>query len=135
MTAFDAPDRETCQVRRARTNTPLQALVLMNDVQFVEAARKFAERVMREGGAGVEERLTFAYRSLLSRRPSSSELNSLVKPFEEFRSEFQASPDLVAKLLTAGESGRDESLPSDELGAWTMVTHLLLNLSETVTKG
>ena len=67
MSTFDAPDRETCQVRRARTNTPLQALVLMNDVQFIEAARKFAERVMTEGGQGTEQRLTFAFRSITSR--------------------------------------------------------------------
>ncbi len=77
MTTFDAPDRETCQVRRARTNTPLQALVLMNDVQFIEAARKFAERVMGEGGSDVRERITFAFRTVLARRPSPSELASL----------------------------------------------------------
>ena len=135
MTAFDAPDRETCQVRRARTNTPLQALVLMNDVQFVEAARKFAECVVRQGGSSVEERVTFAYRSLLSRRPTASELASVTKTFGEFRAAFQAQPELVDKLLKSGESPRDETLPVDELGAWTMVTHLLLNLSETVTKG
>ncbi len=135
MTTFDAPDRETCQVRRARTNTPLQALVLMNDVQFIEAARKFAERVMREGGRSSGERLTFAFRSVLARRPSHAELGSLTQLLGECQQDFRSDPAAAAKLLTAGESPRDESLDVGELAAWTMVMHLLLNLSETVTKG
>jgi hypothetical protein len=135
MTIFDAPDRETCQVRRARTNTPLQALVLMNDVQFIEAARKFAEKVMSEGGAGTEQRVTFAFRSVLARQPSSSELATLTKLFTDYQAEFKAAAGSAGKLLAAGESARDEALDVNELGAWTMIVHLLLNLSETVTKG
>lgn len=135
MTTFDAPDRETCQVRRARTNTPLQALVLMNDVQFVEAARKFAERVMADGGSDAKQRTIFAFRSVLSRQPSESELVSLTKLFNDYLDDFKANPDAATKLLAAGESARNEALPAEELGAWTMITHLLLNLSETVTKG
>ncbi|MDA1049724.1 MAG: PSD1 and planctomycete cytochrome C domain-containing protein [Planctomycetota bacterium] len=135
MTTFDAPDRETCQVRRARTNTPLQALVLMNDVQFIEAARKFAERVMNEGGSDVGQRVTFAFRTVLARQPSSSELDSLTQLFNDYQAEFKEHPDSATKLLAAGESPRNESLDASELGAWTMVAHLLLNLSETVTKG
>jgi len=135
MTVFDAPDRETCQVRRGRTNTPLQALVLMNDVQFIEAARKFAERVVSEGGAGVEQRITFAFRTVLARRPTSSELESLAKLFRDYQAEFKAAPGSAAKLLAAGEFPRNESLDVNELGAWTMIVHLLLNLSETVTRG
>ncbi|MEO2021915.1 MAG: PSD1 and planctomycete cytochrome C domain-containing protein [Pirellulaceae bacterium] len=135
MTIFDAPDRETCQVRRARTNTPLQALVLMNDVQFIEAARKFAEQVMSEGGAGTEQRATFAFRSVLARRPSTSELATLTKLFTDYQAEFKAAPGSAGKLLAAGESARNETLDVNELGAWTMIVHLLLNLSETVTKG
>ena len=135
MSTFDAPNRETCQVRRARTNTPLQALVLLNDVQFFEAARKFAERVLREGGASVDERITFAFRSVAARRPSSSELESLRQLFQEYHADFRADAEAAGKLLAAGESKRDESLDAHELAAWTMVTHLLLNLSETVTRG
>jgi mono/diheme cytochrome c family protein len=135
MTAFDAPNRETCQVRRARTNTPLQALVLMNDVQFIEAARRFAERVMREGGPDVSQRITFAYRSLLARTPSPSELGLLENLYSDFHTEFKENPEAAAKLVAAGESSRDETLDVGELGAWTMIAHLLLNLSETVTKG
>ena len=135
MTTFDAPDRETCQVRRARTNTPLQALVLMNDVQFIEAARKFAERVMTEGGSEVDQRLTFAFRSVTSRHPTSSELESIRLLFNEYQDEFKNDPEAAKKLLAAGEAPRNESLDISELGAWTMITHLLLNLSEGVTKG
>ena len=135
MTIFDAPDRETCQVRRARTNTPLQALVLMNDVQFVEAARKFAERVIVDGGSDVPQRVKFAFRSVLARQPSASELGTLTKLYNDYYLEFKATPESATKLLAAGESPRNESLDVNELGAWTMIVHLILNLSETVTKG
>jgi hypothetical protein len=135
MTTFDAPDRETCRVRRARTNTPLQALVLMNDVQFVEAARKLAERVMNEGGSGVQDRITFAFRSVLARHPSPSELGSLTQLFDHYHTELAEDPEAAKKLLAAGESPRTESLDVIELGTWTMIAHLLLNLSETITKG
>ncbi|MEO2017861.1 MAG: DUF1553 domain-containing protein, partial [Fuerstiella sp.] len=135
MATFDAPNRETCQVRRARTNTPLQALVLMNDVQYVEAARKFAERVIADGGTSVEERVIFAFRSLLNRRPNTTELQSLTNLYEEYLSLFRSDPEAATKFLTAGESPRNDQLDPKELAAWSMVTHLLLNLSETVTKG
>jgi hypothetical protein len=135
MTIFDAPDRETCQVRRARTNTPLQALVLMNDVQFVEAARKFAEQVMTDGGSDVQQRVKFSFRSVLARQPTASELAVLTKLYNDYYLEFKNDPEAAKKLLAAGESSRNESLDANELGAWTMVVHLILNLSETVTKG
>ncbi len=106
----------------------------MNDVQFVEAARKFAERVMLEGGADVESRVLFAFRTVTSRRPSPSESASLRGLFKEYYSEFQANQEAATRLLSAGESPRNESLAVSELGAWTLVTHLLLNLSETITK-
>ena len=135
MSTFDAPDRETCAVRRARTNTPLQALVLMNDVQFVEAARKFAERVMTNGGDNVDQRVAYAFRTVLTRRPSDMELQSLSTLFSEVLSEFKTNPESATQLLSAGESPRNEKLDASELAAWTMITHLILNLSETVTKG
>lgn len=135
MTTFDAPDRETCQVRRARTNTPLQALVLMNDVQFFEAARKFAGTVISDGGHGADERVTFAFRSIITRHPSASEVQSLTTLFNEHLAEFKKAPESATDLLSSGESKRDESLDAPEHAAWTMITHLLFNLSETVTKG
>ncbi|MEO1982718.1 MAG: DUF1553 domain-containing protein, partial [Fuerstiella sp.] len=135
MVTFDAPNRETCQVRRARTNTPLQALVLMNDVQYVEAARKFAERVITEGGTSVDDRVIFAFRSVLNRRPNTTELQSLTNLYEEYLSLFRGDPESAAKFLSAGESPLSDLLDPKELAAWSMVTHLLLNLSETVTRG
>ncbi len=135
LATFDAPNRETCAVRRARTNTPLQALVLMNDVQFIEAARKFAERVMLEGGTGIDQRVSFAFRSVLTRQPNDTERQSLARLFQDYRAEFQEHSESATKLLSIGESPRNEQLDANELAAWTMVTHLLLNLSETVTKG
>lgn len=135
MAIFDAPDRETCQVRRARTNTPLQALVLLNDVQFVEAARRFAEKVLADGGDSVDSRIQFIYRSILARNPDPKELEIVSRLLEENRSEFKASPDAANQLLSLGESGRNEDFESTELAAWTMIVHLVFNLSETVTKG
>ncbi len=135
LTTFDAPDRETCTVRRARTNTPLQALVLMNDPTYVEASRKFAERILREGGASLESRLTFAFRTVLSRAPREQELAILRQILEKQNARFAASPEATAKLLSAGESPRDESLDQAELAAWTIVASTLLNLDETLTKG
>ena len=135
MTLFDAPDRETCQVRRARTNTPLQALALMNDVQFIEAARKLAERVLREGGTQVEQRITFAVRTVLARRPLPAERTALTRLFRDYHAEFKTTPEAAEKLLSAGDSSRDKALDSNQLAAWTMITHLLLNLSETITRG
>ncbi|MEC7567070.1 MAG: PSD1 and planctomycete cytochrome C domain-containing protein [Planctomycetota bacterium] len=135
MTIFDAPNRETCQVRRTRTNTPLQALVLMNDVQFVEAARRFAEQVITDGGDQVEQRITYLYRSVLARNPKPNELPLVTQLYNEHLAEFQEQPEAVTSLLSAGESDRNESLDQAELAAWTMIVHLIFNLSETVTKG
>ncbi|MBT6721608.1 MAG: DUF1553 domain-containing protein [Planctomycetaceae bacterium] len=135
MSIFDAPDRETCQVRRARTNTPLQALVLLNDVQFIEAARRLAEKVLADGGDSVESRVNYIYRSVLARPPSQKELGIVSSLFNEHLEEFQADPEAAKQLLSLGESGRNEELNSTELGAWTMIVHLVFNLSETVTKG
>jgi len=134
MSTFDAPDRETCQVRRARTNTPLQSLVLMNDVQFFEAARKLAERVMLEAGPKPEDRFVFAFRTTTSRFPKQYEKDSLMQLQKEYLEEFQKESGNAEKLLSAGESPRDTKLQPAELAAWTMICHLLLNLSETVTQ-
>ncbi|MFT5524158.1 MAG: mono/diheme cytochrome c family protein [Pirellulaceae bacterium] len=135
MSTFDAPDRETCRVRRSRTNTPLQALVLMNDVQFVEAARKFAEKIMQEGGEDAKSKVNFAFRSILTRSPNEMEQQALEKLFAEYLVEFQAATGSALELLKAGESPRNEKLEADELAAWTLVAHLIFNLSEAVTRG
>jgi len=135
MSIFDAPNRETCQVRRTRTNTPLQALVLMNDVQFVEAARRFAELVVTHGGDQIDQRIRYLYRSVLARNPKPNELQLVIQLYNEHLAEFQEQPEAAKSLLSTGESNHNDSLDQTELAAWTMIVHLIFNLSETVTKG
>jgi hypothetical protein len=134
MQIFDAPTREKCAARRPRTNTPLQALVTLNDVQFVEAARNLAQRMMKEGGTGTEDRSTFAYLLAVSRKPRDSERKIMLEvcnaSLEHFRNDEQAAKD----LLGIGESKRDESLDAAEHAAWTVVASLVLNLDETLTR-
>jgi hypothetical protein len=134
MMLFDAPDRETCFIRRARTNTPLHALVLMNDPTYLEAARKLAERVMHQE-ATPEARLTLAYRLILARGPSGAEQKIMRGMMDEALARFQADPAAAAKLLAVGEAARDGKLNEAELAAWTTMMNLLLNLDETITKG
>jgi hypothetical protein len=121
-------------VRRARTNTPLQALVLLNDKQYVEAARHLAERVLREGGATLEDRLAYAFRLATARRPTADELSVLVKVYQAQLADYQADKEAAAKLLSYGDSKRNEALDPSEEAAWTMVANLILNLDEVVTK-
>ena len=136
LAAFDAPDRETCTVRRGRTNTPLQALVLMNDPTYVEAARKMAERVMNEAaGATPEERIAFAFRLATARKPAAEEAAVLRKIYDAQLAHFRSTPEAASKLLTVGESPRDEKLDPADLAAWTTVASTILNLDETITKG
>ena len=135
MATFDAPSREACTVRRERTNTPLQALALMNDVQFVEAARKFAERIMKEGGKSIDARITFAFRSCTSRKPTQEELAVIRQVYQSHLADYKKNNAAALKLLSVGESPRDKKLNPAELAAWTMVANLVLNLDETITKG
>jgi hypothetical protein len=133
MGTFDAPDRETCTVRRPRTNTPLQALVLMNDPTYIEASRKLAERAMTE--AGPEDRVTFLFRAVMARKPRAEEVDVLKDVFEKQLERYHADPTAATKLLKIGESPRNERLDSAELAAWTTVASTILNLDEAVTKG
>jgi hypothetical protein len=133
LITFDAPDRETCTVRRPRTNTPLQALVLMNDPTYVEASRKLAERVIREA-RGTEDRITLAFRLATARKPRGEEYAVLRRVFETQLAAYQKDGNRALKLLAIGESSRDEKLDPAELAAWTMVASAILNLDETVTR-
>ncbi|MCB9873763.1 MAG: DUF1553 domain-containing protein [Planctomycetaceae bacterium] len=135
MQIFDAPTREKCTIRRPRTNTPLQALVTLNDVQFVEAARHFAQRMMLEGGDSPEKRLAFAYLHAIAREPSESERATLLAVFTAAREHFDNDAEAVKQLLSFGESKRDESLDAVEHAAWTIVASSILNLDETLTRG
>ena len=135
LATFDAPDRETCTVRRARTNTPLQALVLMNDPTYVEASRKLAERILLEGGTTLDEQITFAFRLTTARKPTPRELAVLRRVFEQQSARFQADSSAATKLLAVGESSRHEKFAAHEIAAWAAVANVLLSLDEVVTKG
>ena len=134
MMMFDGTPREACAVRRARTNTPLQALALLNDVTFVEASRKLAERSMTEGGETPEERITLAFRLALARRPSPVEQRILLGGFQHHLTRYRQDKDAALKLVSTGESKRSEELDVSELAAYTAVGSLILNLDEVVTK-
>jgi hypothetical protein len=134
MTTFDAPSRENCIARRPRTNTPLQALALMNDEQYVEASRFLAERMMKEGGTSAADRLAFGFRLVVSRPPSASELDVLSSTLEHALVRYQADVPAAEKLLATGEKPRDASLNVSEHAAYTLVGNLLLNLDEAITK-
>lgn len=135
LTTFDAPSREECVVRRSRTNTPLQALVLLNDEQYVEAARHLAARMMREGGSSAADKIEFAFRLATSRRPTAEEGRIMKALFDAQVAAFIRNPGAAEKLLHVGESPLDNKLDARQLAAWTMVANLVLNLDETVTKG
>lgn len=134
MTTFDAPDRETCTIRRARTNTPLQALVLMNDPTYLEAARKLAERILQEGTPTDEARIKHAYRLTVSRDPRASEQQPLLAMLKQARARFSADTKSAEKLVSVGASRRDEKLETAELAAWTTLCSVMLSLDETITK-
>jgi hypothetical protein len=126
---FDSPSREVCTVRESRTNTPLQALNLMNDVTYVEAARKLAERML-----ATPDPLGFGFVSLTARMPEAGERAALEKALARFQARYQADAASAEKLLKSGESPRSAKWPAAELAAYASVASLLLNLDEAVTK-
>ena len=133
MSAFDAPNRETCVVGRPVTNTPLQALVTLNDVQFVEAARAFAERIFNSGDNDTA-RIQWAIQEALSRPATALESTVLSKAVARERQHFHDQRTAADELLSVGESERDLSIPVHEHAAWTMVASTILNLSESVVR-
>lgn len=134
LAALDAPDRESCIVQRSRTNTPLQALVLMNDPQFIEAARAFAQRIMTEGGRNSTEQIRWAFRVVTGRYPDADEVAVLKALYEQSLSKFRSDQEGALALVSVGDSQRNPSLDVTQLAAWTTVTNLLLGLDETVTR-
>lgn len=133
MAAFDAPNRESCTVRRERTNTPLQALQLMNDVQYVEAARVFATKIFKENKSD-SNRIKIMFRSLTARFPSEIEQNIILKSLAAIRAEYKDAPKKAEELLAHGESPVDKSIPAVELASWTLLANQLFNLDEVITK-
>ena len=135
MTAFDAPNREMCIMQRGVTNTPLQSLVTLNDPQFAEAARVFAAKLMSETPASdANNRLKRAFEEITSRPAKDGELNALRSFFEDELKRYSDDPEAAGKIVAVGESPIAEDLNTSEHAAWTQVSALLFNLSETLTR-
>ncbi len=133
LTIFDAPDREKCTARRGVTNTPLQALTLLNDPTYVEAARALAQRTLRTGGRSDRERIDFAFKLATARTPDPQERDVLLGALSEFRSTYRQHQTQATKLLSVGESKPDSTLAPSEVAAWTNLASMILNLDETIT--
>lgn len=134
MATFDAPSWEICQVKRAKTNTPLQALALLNDVTYMEAARKLAERMLTEGGSSVDTRITFAFRLATGRAPTPVELAALRVSLQKYTNRFRQSPASAEQFVSQGEAPRNKSLDVVDLAAHAAVASVLLNMDETISK-
>jgi hypothetical protein len=133
LTTFDAPDREKCMSRRLITNTPLQALVLLNDPTYVEASRVLAERALRDAGHDPLARVRFLFREATARRPSQAEARILLDLAQRRLEHYKQHPDLAAKLIAIGAS-KPGNVEAVELAAWTTVASTIFNLDETITK-
>jgi hypothetical protein len=134
MITFDAPDREKCAARRTITNTPLQALVLLNDPAFVEAARALAERMLVEGGKTPNSRLDYGFRLATAREPAANEIGILRDTLNTELLDYKRHEDKAQALLSNGEAPVNPKLDKSELAAWTTVASMILNLDETITK-
>jgi hypothetical protein len=134
MLTFDVPSRESCRVQRARTDTPLQALTLMNDVTFVEAARVLAQRAFREAGPDAASRLGYAFKCVLSRSPTSTELAILLAGYEKRLEHYRRSPEAASKLLEVGVYRVDKEVEPAALAALAVSASTILNLDEAVNK-
>jgi hypothetical protein len=135
MLIFDAPTREYCVVRRLRTNTPLQALALMNDPQFVESSRAFAYRIIRESSQDARKRIAYGFRLATSRNPADDEIQVLLDIYNKQLARFRENSDAAEQLLKVGSFTAGSEVDRAELAAWTTVASMILNLDETITKG
>jgi hypothetical protein len=134
MDAFDAPTRDTACTRRQRTDTPLQALVTMNDPQWVEASRALAERLIKQGGKQPEQRIQYLSELVLSHDPSPQMASVLQQSLNQMEKHYATDPVAAHDLVAVGEKPRDAAIPPPELAAWTMVVSEVLNLDETLNK-
>ena len=134
MVAFDAPSREECTVERPRSNIPQQALVLLNDPTFVEAAHGLAERTLQSAEPETARRIDWIWKEVLSRLPEKTEAEVLTKVYERHRTQYEADPESAKQLLNVGTLPVNESLDTVELAAWTSVARVVLNLNETITR-
>jgi len=134
MKSFDAPSREECTAERPRSNTPLAALVLLNDPSYVEAARVFAERVFSEAGPDDVARIDFLFRHALGRPASQRESGVLLELLDSQRSHYATSPGEAARLLAVGQRPVTAQVDSVELAAMTAVTRAVFNMHEFITR-
>ncbi len=134
LKAFDAPRREACTAARPRSNTPTAALVMLNDPQFVEAARVFASRIVREGGGSVDACIEFAFRQALSRSPDDRERELIAGLYVDSREEYARAPERAVELITTGAAPLPEEMDAVELAAWTCVSRAMFNLNELITR-
>ncbi len=134
LATFDAPSRETCQVKRARTNTPLQALELLNDVAYVEAARALGQLMIADGGRTPDDRIVYAFRRAISRPPTPAEIAVLRRGFDRYLSAFRGDPSAAEQLIRHGESPADPNVDRVELAAYTATAGVILNLDETISQ-
>jgi hypothetical protein len=135
MTAFDAPSREFCVLKRNRSDTPLQALATLNDPAFVEAAQALARNVASKENADVKERATYAFRVVLCRVPRAKEVERLVSLYQRELANYKADPEAADKMANSEIGTPPAGLENADLAAWTVVANVLLNLDETITKG
>jgi hypothetical protein len=133
MLMFDSASREVCTVKRSRSNTPTQALSLLNETTYIEAARKLAENTLRQPG-NTDSRLGWAFQRVTARSAKPSELQILRAGLERRLTAYAAAPEGARKLVSNGASPVPKDLPTAELAAWTVTCNVLLNLDETVTR-
>jgi hypothetical protein len=134
MLLFDSPSREYCTVRRSRTNTPLQALTLLNEITFVEAARVLAQHMLEKGGNTAQSRIAYAFLRATAREPSAKEMAVLVSGLHKRLQKYRANPQAARKLVGLGEAERNAKLDPVELAAYTVTASVILNLDETLTR-
>jgi hypothetical protein len=134
MVAFDAPSREVCLLKRSPTGTPQQAFVLLNDTQFVEAARVLAEKIFSQSGLSTQQKITYAFESLTGRHPDPKEAGLLAKLLSEEADIFRKEPERAAHLISVGEKKPDSSLSPTDLAAATELVQAILSLDATIWK-
>jgi hypothetical protein len=134
MDVFNAPSRETCTVTRECTNTPLQALVTLNDPQFIEAARVLAQRALHEGGADDNAKLHWIAEQVIARPLLDDEAKAISQSLGRLLEHYAADVESAKQLLTVGEAPVDESLPADKLAAWTLIASAISNADEALNK-
>jgi hypothetical protein len=134
MTSFDSTSREVCTVSRIRTNTPIQALVMLNDPVYIEAAQALARRVVNEGGASTRRRAEWAFRTVLGRPPQEDEVTVLAGLYRSEKEHYEAAPDAATEIACKPLGPAPEGQDVATLAAWTVVGNALMNTDEFVTK-